>query len=200
MARPLISFRLRLFRYVFFKIGRSKTAFPFSAERSFAKSQNLSVVLNKITKYSKSFSRSRIYHRRLASYKLALELKLLVVGFALDLCHKRFGNGAADRRGPYGAYRAARNGAFVAAKVNSAGTDFVMMEQLAKVGNVSASSWIGDKSVLVNGRSYAVPETVLCYNEDSGRWTDLTSARNYGGTLDLYVRDGVVRVVACRSK
>ena len=111
-----------------------------------------------------------------------------------------FGNGEADRRGPYGTYRAAKRGAFVAAKVNSAGTGFVSMETLAVVKNVSASSWIGDKSVVTGGRSYAVPENVLCYNEDSGRWTDLTSARSYGGSLDLYVQDGVVRVVAYESK
>lgn len=111
-----------------------------------------------------------------------------------------FGNGAADRRGPFGTYRVARNGTFVAAKVNSAGTAFVMMERLTKVDNVSSASWIGNKSVIFGGRSYAVPEDVLCYNEDSGRWTDLTSARSYGGTLDLYVKDGTVRVVAYASK
>lgn len=111
-----------------------------------------------------------------------------------------FGNGASDRRGPYGTYRVARGGTFVAAKVNSAGTAFVMMERLTKVDNVSSASWIGDKSVVFGGRSYAVPEDVLCYNEDSGRWTDLTSARSYGGTMDLYVKDGVVRVVAYESK
>ena len=111
-----------------------------------------------------------------------------------------FGNGASDRRGPYGTYRTAKNGAFVAARTNSAGTAFVMMERLTKVDNVSSASWIGDKSVVFGGRSYAVPEEVLCYNEDSGRWTDLTAARNYGGVIDLYVKDGVVRVVAYASK
>ena len=111
-----------------------------------------------------------------------------------------FGNGASDRRGPYGTYRLAKNGTFVAARTNSAGTAFVMMERLTKVDNVSSASWIGDKSVIFGGRSYAVPEEVLCYNEDSGRWTDLTAARNYGGVIDLYVKDGVVRVVAYASK
>ena len=111
-----------------------------------------------------------------------------------------FGNSDADRRGPYGPYRAAKRGDFVAARLNSAGTGFVSMETLAAVKNVSASSWIGDKTVVFGGRSYSVPENVLCYNEDSGRWTDLTSARSYGGSMDLYVKDGVVRVVAYESK
>ena len=98
--------------------------------------------------------------------------------------------------------------AFVEGRVNSAGTEFLELTALTKFANVPASAWVGDRAVNFAGSTYSVdPDTVLCWNGDSETWftatssaeTALDAARAYGGTMDLYVKDGVVRVIEARA-
>ena len=45
------------------------------------------------------------------------------------------------------------------------------------------------------GRTYEVPQDVLCYNLDSREWITLEKALAYADTVNLYAKDGVIRVV-----
>lgn len=96
---------------------------------------------------------------------------------------------------------AVRSGDFVAFKYNSNESGFSQMLTLDKLGEVSASAWIGKTAVNYGGRTYTVPSDVLCWNRDGGSWLDggVEAALAYGGTMNLYVRDGVVRVIEVRS-
>ena len=45
-----------------------------------------------------------------------------------------------------------------------------------------------------------MPSNVQCYNADTDTWmTDLDAARDYGGTMNLYVYDGIVRAVEVKG-
>lgn len=103
--------------------------------------------------------------------------------------------------GPYTSGYGVRSGDFVAFKVNSGKTGFSQMLTLDKLGEVSASAWIGKTAVNYGGRTYTVPSDVLCWNRDGGSWLDggAEAALAYGGTMNLYVRDGVVRVIEVRG-
>ena len=106
-----------------------------------------------------------------------------------------FGNGADDRVGPYDNYYVAGHGAFVVARLNRLGTGFVAMNHLTCLNNVSGSAWIGKEAVTVSGQSYSVPTDVLCFNEDADVWLTLEEAKAYADTADLYVKDGIVRII-----
>ena len=103
--------------------------------------------------------------------------------------------------GPYTSGYGVRSGDFVAFKENGGKTGFSQMLTLDKLGEVSASAWIGKTAVNYGGRTYTVPSDVLCWNRDGGSWLDggVEAALAYGGTMNLYVRDGVVRVIEVRS-
>jgi len=66
---------------------------------------------------------------------------------------------------------------------------------LTKLKDVSNDAWSGKNAVTVGGQTYYVPEDVACYNLDSSNWMNLSEARAYSATANLYVEDGVVRVV-----
>ena len=106
-----------------------------------------------------------------------------------------YGNGQST--GPIETAFSVRNGAFVAATLNSEGR-FTGISELTKLKNVSLGAWIGKTAVTFGGRTYTVPADVLCYNADSKEWTSLDKGMAYASTMDLHVRDGVVRVVEVR--
>ena len=102
--------------------------------------------------------------------------------------------------GPINSANNVRTGDFVAVQLNKAGTMFTRFETMSKLGNVSAGSWVGKTAVNYGGRTYEVASDVQCYNLDTGRWmNDLDTAKNYGGTMNLYVYDGVIRIVEVRG-
>lgn len=92
-------------------------------------------------------------------------------------------------------------GDFVSTQFNSNKSNFYNMVTLTKLASVPASAWIGDTAVNYGGQTYVVyPDTLLCWNRDGGTWfADLVAARVYGGTMDLYVKDGVVRAIEVRT-
>lgn len=92
-----------------------------------------------------------------------------------------------------------RFGDFVSYKI--ANDTYTNVAVLDKLGEVSASAWIGTTAVNYGGRTYTVPSDVLCWNRDGGSWLDggAEAALAYGGTMNLYVRDGVVRVIEVRG-
>ena len=98
--------------------------------------------------------------------------------------------------GPFAYAGSLVTGDFASAMLNDGGTSFINLTALEKLEKVPASSWVGTSAVNYGGRTYTVASSALCWNRDSGTWfADLNAARAYGGTVDLYVRDGVVRVV-----
>ena len=109
------------------------------------------------------------------------------------------GTGSAEKM-LYSGY-AVRSGDFVAFKYNSNESGFSQMLTLDKLGEVSASAWIGTTAVNYGGRTYTVSSDVLCWNRDGGSWLDggAEAALAYGGTMNLYVKDGVVRVIEVRG-
>ena len=90
-------------------------------------------------------------------------------------------------------------GDFVAFRINKGKTGFSLMEKLGKLSNVRSSVWIGKTAVTFSNRTYEVPSDVLCYNADTGKWIDLDTALAYSDTTDLYVYDGVVRIVEVKA-
>ena len=103
----------------------------------------------------------------------------------------------------YGPIDSANNvstGTFVAVKLNKAGTMFTSFDTMSKLSKVSSGAWIGKTAVNYGGRTYEVPSDVQCYNADTGKWmADLDAAKNYGGTMNLYAYDGVIRIVEVRG-
>ena len=109
-----------------------------------------------------------------------------------------YGNGKTTKAINSG--NAVSTGTFVAVKLNKAGTMFTRFDTMSKLGNVSAGAWVGKTAVNYGGRTYEVASDVQCYNLDTGRWmNDLDTAKNYGGTMNLYVYDGVIRIVEVRG-
>ena len=92
-----------------------------------------------------------------------------------------------------------RNNDYVEAVVSNG--KYTGMTVLTKLAAVPTSAWIGDTAVNHGGQTYTVdPDTVICYNRNAGVWfDDLAAAKAYGGTMDLYVKDGVVRAIAVRA-
>ena len=90
-------------------------------------------------------------------------------------------------------------GDFVAFRINWGKTGFSLMEKLGKLSNVSSDAWIGKTAVTFSNRTYEVPSDVLCYNADNGKWIDLDTALAYSDTTDLYVYNGVVRVIEVKA-
>ncbi|MCR5826542.1 MAG: hypothetical protein K6G54_08235, partial [Oscillospiraceae bacterium] len=71
---------------------------------------------------------------------------------------------------------------------------------LTKLTNVAASAWIGDSVVNYGDKTYTLAEDVLCYNRDNGSWFEsFSAAKAYGGKMDLYAKDGVIRAIEVRS-
>ena len=91
-------------------------------------------------------------------------------------------------------------GAFVAVKLNKAGTMFTSFAPMSKLSKVSSSAWVGKTAVNYSGRTYEVASDVQCYNADTGKWMeDLDAAKNYGGTMNLYAYNGVIRIVEVKG-
>ena len=109
-----------------------------------------------------------------------------------------YGNGKTTKAINSG--NAVSTGTFVAVRLNKAGTMFTSFDTMSKLGNVSAGAWVGKTAGNYGGRTYEVASDVQCYNLDTGRWmNDLDTAKNYGGTMNLYVYDGVIRIVEVRG-
>ena len=104
-----------------------------------------------------------------------------------------------EKYGPINSGNIVNTGAFVAVKLNKAGTMFTSFDVMSKLSNVSSSAWIGKTAVNFGSRTYEVPSNVQCYNADTGKWMTLDDAKAYGGTMNLYVYDGVVRIVEVKA-
>ena len=108
-----------------------------------------------------------------------------------------YGNG--QRTEAYSSGLPVSSGNYVSVKINSSNDGFIMLDKLTRLRDVSEKAWVGRGAVNYGGETYVVPETVLCYNADGGRWITLDAALAYGGEMNLYVENGVVRVVEVKS-
>ena len=112
-----------------------------------------------------------------------------------ELLGIQYGNGKEDRVGPFNMRYNVQTGDYAAVKLNRNGSGFSSLIKLSKMANVSKDAWIGKDAVTFGGRTYEVPQDVLCYNLDSKEWTTLEKALAYADTANLYAKDGVIRVV-----
>lgn len=103
------------------------------------------------------------------------------------------GKGSVEKDSGY----SVRNGDFVSYYVSASEKTYTNVTVLDKLGEVSASAWIGTTAVNYGGRTYTVPSDVLCWNRDGQSWFTggVDAAISYGGTMNLYVKDGIVRAI-----
>ena len=104
--------------------------------------------------------------------------------------------------GPINSGNHISNGTFVAVSIKTSSQGNLMFTSFAamsKLSNVSSGAWIGKTAVNFGSRTYEVPSNVQCYNDDTGKWMTLDDAKAYGGTMNLYVYDGVVRIVEIKA-
>ena len=109
---------------------------------------------------------------------------------------------ASKTYGPINSGNHVSNGAFVAVSIKTSSQGnlmFTRFDTMSKLSNVSSSAWIGKTAVTFGSRTYEVPSNVQCYNDDTGKWMTLDDAKAYGGTMNLYVYDGVVRIVEIKA-
>lgn len=109
---------------------------------------------------------------------------------------------ASKTYGPINSGNHVSNGAFVAVSIKTSSQGnlmFTRFDTMSKLSNVSSSAWIGKTAVTFGSRTYEVPSNVQCYNDDTGKWMTLDDAKAYGGTMNLYVYDGVVRIVEVKA-
>ena len=106
-----------------------------------------------------------------------------------------YGSGSSDRVGPFRMKYNVRSGDYAAVKINRGGNGFSMLVKLTKLKDVSNSAWLGRSAVTFGGKTYDIPADVLCYNLDTQDWVTLDQALAYSDSANLYVKDGVVRVV-----
>lgn len=92
-----------------------------------------------------------------------------------------------------------RTGDMVLVRFNRKGDAVASVQKLKKLENVAFSSWLGKTVVSAGGQSYSVPDGVLCYNRDNGRWMTLENAQTYAKRATLYVEDGVVRALEVKT-
>ena len=77
---------------------------------------------------------------------------------------------------------------------------FSSVTVLTKLSKVPFDNWLGKNTVTFANRTYDVPDDVKCYNSDTNLWMDsLDRAMTYADAANLYVKDGVVRVIEVRS-
>ena len=112
-------------------------------------------------------------------------IKTLNVHYAED--------GAALTSGAYQTGYQVRTGDYVAATLR--GDRFARVTKLEKLKDVPNSAWSGPGGVTVGGMFYTVPEDVGCYNKATGKWMTLSAGHAYAEESNLYVLDGIVRVV-----
>ena len=104
--------------------------------------------------------------------------------------------------GPINSGNHISNGTFVAVSIKTSSQGNLMFTSFAtmsKLSNVSSGAWIGKTAVNFGSRTYEVPSNVQCYNDDTGKWMTLDDAKAYGGTMNLYVYDGVIRIVEVKA-
>lgn len=104
--------------------------------------------------------------------------------------------------GPINSGNHISNGTFVAVSIKTSSQGnlmFTRFDTMSKLSNASSGAWIGKTAVNFGSRTYEVPSNVQCYNDDTGKWMTLDDAKAYGGTMNLYVYDGVVRIVEVKA-
>lgn len=104
--------------------------------------------------------------------------------------------------GPINSGNHISNGTFVAVSIKTSSQGnlmFTRFDTMSKLSNVSSGAWIGKTAVNFGSRTYEVPSNVQCYNDGTGKWMTLDDAKAYGGTMNLYVYDGVVRIVEVKA-
>ena len=107
--------------------------------------------------------------------------------------------------GPYAANEELKVGDIIAAEVkrnpNSGSQQFYDVKKLEKLPNIPASAWIGKNAVNVGDKTYYAAGDMVCFNSDTEMWlASFDEVLDYGGKMNLYVMDGMVRVIEVSAK
>lgn len=98
--------------------------------------------------------------------------------------------------GPYRLSYEVSGGIYVAARRNNSGTAYDSIQILTRLRDVPNASWTGQGVVTVDGRSYTISPSVMCYNRDTAGWISLDAAHAYAKECDMYASDdGVIRAI-----
>ena len=99
--------------------------------------------------------------------------------------------------GPIQTSYSVTTGQCVGITVSGSGSDLhiTSLIRLTELSDVPNTAWSGSGAVTVGGRTYTVPADVLCYNTNNGSWMTLSQAHAYASAADLYVHEGVVRII-----
>lgn len=98
--------------------------------------------------------------------------------------------------GPYVSNYDIANGSYVAAVEDGTGTGFSSLKPLTALKEVPNTAWSGQSAVTVDGRSYSIPSSVMCYNRDLTSWVTLEEAHAYAKQCNMYASDdGVIRII-----
>lgn len=103
--------------------------------------------------------------------------------------------GSGKSVGPFQTGYSVRNGDYVAVTLNGSKTGYSSLNYLTELSDVPNSAWSGENAVTVGGRTYSVSSSVPCYNRTTKTWMTLSAAHAHADVADLFVADGVVRVI-----
>ena len=105
--------------------------------------------------------------------------------------------GSGKSYGPIETGYEAYNGEPIGITVTGSGSNkhIAALVRLMELKNVSNNAWSGSGAVTVGGRTYTVAPDVLCYNNVTHDWMTLEQAHAYADTANLYVHNGVIRVI-----
>lgn len=97
--------------------------------------------------------------------------------------------------GPFKTGYSVSNGEYVAVTLNRDRDGYSSLIRLSQFNDVPNSAWTGESAVTIGGRTYTVPSNVACYNRTTRSWMSLSAAHAYADVCDMYMKDGVIRVI-----
>lgn len=110
-----------------------------------------------------------------------------------------FGNDSKDQK-TFTSNYGLTNGGYYGIAPSADGEKIAAYIELKAYKNVSNSAWTSGDFININGITYPVSDSVVCYNRKTGSFTTLGAARAWGGTVNVYYdktpdQGGKIRVV-----
>ncbi len=83
----------------------------------------------------------------------------------------------------------------VAVMISDSEEAFSWVDPMKKLEGVKHSSWLGKEAVTYGSSTYVIDENTVFYNLDAETWSNMDKCLEYAEKSDMYVYDGVVRIV-----
>jgi len=88
-----------------------------------------------------------------------------------------------------------RDGQFVAANISDSGNSYSWVSQLDKLSKVPNNTWLSTEAVTFGNMTYEINDDTLYYNKDIEKWSDIDRCLEYSTKTNMYVYEGIVRIV-----